>query len=206
MRNELRRGAAILALGLGILGICLGAGTQSEDAASAGSVYRDPQGRFQAPAPSGWKIAGSADVATCSLGAAVVSISVVEQAPSGDAAVSRIAEGFGRQWRDFRRLWNGRSTLGGAPSAFAVYEGTNQQGRPSELRVVCTDGPGTAFALVMTAPQSDWGPAQAGMRQIEEGFSGTSRFSANRCSSSTILESPSLQPLRLGSENPEKRL
>ena len=33
MRNELRRGAAILALGLGILGICLGAGTQSEDAA-----------------------------------------------------------------------------------------------------------------------------------------------------------------------------
>jgi hypothetical protein len=33
-----------------------------------------------------------------------------------------------------------------------------------------------------------------------------SRFSANRCSSSTILESPSLQPLQLGSENPEKRL
>jgi hypothetical protein len=31
-------------------------------------------------------------------------------------------------------------------------------------------------------------------------------FSANRCSSSTILEAPTLQALQLGSENPEKRL
>jgi hypothetical protein len=33
-----------------------------------------------------------------------------------------------------------------------------------------------------------------------------SPFSANRCSSSTILEAPTLQALQLGSENPEKRL
>jgi membrane fusion protein (multidrug efflux system) len=32
------------------------------------------------------------------------------------------------------------------------------------------------------------------------------RFSANRCSSSTILGFPTLQPLQLGSENPEKRV
>jgi hypothetical protein len=31
-------------------------------------------------------------------------------------------------------------------------------------------------------------------------------LSANRCSISTILESPALQPLQLGSKNPEKRL
>jgi hypothetical protein len=33
-----------------------------------------------------------------------------------------------------------------------------------------------------------------------------SPFSANRCSSSTILESPAWQPLQLGFENPEKRV
>src|ERR1017187_6960600 len=33
-----------------------------------------------------------------------------------------------------------------------------------------------------------------------------SRFSANRCSSSTILVSPTLQLLQLGFENPEKRV
>jgi hypothetical protein len=32
------------------------------------------------------------------------------------------------------------------------------------------------------------------------------RFSANRCSSSTILVSPTLQLLQLGFENPEKRV
>jgi len=33
-----------------------------------------------------------------------------------------------------------------------------------------------------------------------------SPFSANRCSSSTILKAPTLQALQLAFENPEKRL
>ena len=140
---------------------------EPEPVGAAASTYRDPQGRFQIPVPPGWTADKAGDGARISRGSTYANVLVADGASTPSALVQQIAQQVGTQWKNFRMVQNGQWNLGGLPSEFGVYTGTNPKGLPALLRIVATSG----FVLLMSVPQNDWEAFKADLRQIEAEFS-----------------------------------
>src|SRR5262245_40098442 len=77
----------------------------------AGSVlfagtYSDPQGRFSIPTPKGWTATAAGEGVRLSSGSAYAVVMIIPDGGNNPRRVAEITDGFGQQWRNYRRLQN----------------------------------------------------------------------------------------------------
>ncbi|MGP8243972.1 MAG: hypothetical protein ACLQVN_05580 [Bryobacteraceae bacterium] len=136
-----------------------------------GASYRDQQGRFSLRVPNGWTAAPLGDSVQVKRGNAFASVMVSGGGQEPARLLSSLAGQVGSQWKSFKQIQQGASTLGGQRAAFGLYGGLNPHGVDSLLKIVAASTGRYSFALVMSSPTGEYMAMKAGFDEIEQGFS-----------------------------------
>ena len=136
----------------------------------ASDVYRDPQARFSAALPTGWTSGTAGGMTRFVSGNAYALIHIVEGGAADPRRVAQFTDQFGQQWRDYRRLQNGKAQLGAIPGAFAIYSGTNPKGVDAIVKAVSAPFGNDAIVILSSCPVAEWTAKKQNIESIERGF------------------------------------
>jgi len=165
-----------------------------------GASYRDQQGRFSLRVPDGWTAAPLGDSVQVKRGNAFASVMVSGGGQEPARLLSWLAGQVGSQWKSFKQIQQGASTLGGQRAAFGLYGGLNPRGVDSLLKIVAASTGRYSFALVMSSPTGEYMAMKAGFDEIEQGFSTGSAAPAPASPAVQVLNEPAAS--RRGASTP----
>ncbi len=133
-------------------------------------LFRDPAGRFTLMVPSGWRATPQGGGVVITNGNVMAMFSPFSGVRSGNDVVAALNAQYGAQWRDLRTMDQGTFSVAGRPTAYAVYSGTNPRGVPSILRLAGLTDSRDGYAIVMSAPQSEFNAASQTLQALEQSF------------------------------------
>lgn len=136
----------------------------------ASDVYRDPQGRFSAALPTGWTSGTAGGMTRFVSGNAYSLIHMVEGGAADPRRVAQFTDQFGKQWRDYRRLQNGKAQLGAISGTFAIYSGTNPKGVDAIVKAVSAPFGNDAIVILSSCPVEEWTAKKQDIESIERGL------------------------------------
>src|SRR5664280_2381775 len=104
------------------------------------------------------------------------------------------------------KVWAGRRAWGMAPTCCCGCDQRLEIAKTPERQKYFKPGHDTALKSLLRKVLSGSVPREKIPEAARANLARINPFSANRCSSSTILGSPTLQPLQLDSRNRKKRV
>lgn len=140
-------------------------------AQGTGGLYRDPSGRFSINVPGGWRAASQNGGVLVTRGNATAVISPFGGAYSGDQIVSTLGQQYASQWTNLQLIDQGQFMLAGAPAAYVMLSGTSPRGVPSLLRIAGVVRGNEGYAVIITAPLTEFQNASGSLQSIEASLS-----------------------------------
>ncbi|HSV61096.1 MAG TPA: hypothetical protein VLJ19_19570 [Variovorax sp.] len=143
-------------------------------AAHAQSIYSDPAGRYTLQVPSGWKVEPQGGGVSLLKGPAYASVLTAGGRGAPKGMVEALAQRVSSQWQHFTGTSAGDAQLGGKPGAYAWFTGVNPRGTEGVLKIAATVDGEIGYAMLMSAPRSEFAAYKGDLEQIEAGFRLTS--------------------------------
>jgi hypothetical protein len=137
----------------------------------AAGAYRDARGRFSATLPAGWTSGEAGGMTRFVSGNAYTLVQFIAGGAADPRRVTQFTAQFGQQWRDYRRLQNGKAQLSGVEGAFAIYAGTNPKGVDAIVRAISAPFGNDAILILSSCPVAEWSAKKMDIEAIERGFS-----------------------------------
>ena len=136
----------------------------------AQSIYTDPEKSYKVQVPPGWRIETQPGGVSLLKGPAYASVLKVSGRGAPKAMVEALGQKFVSQWRRFDGASSGDSQFGGKPGAYAWFTGANPRGVDAVLKIVGTVDGEFGYAMMISAPRSDFANFKADFEKIESGF------------------------------------
>jgi hypothetical protein len=136
----------------------------------AQSTYQDPAGRYTLQVPSGWQAEPQGGGVSLLKGPAYASVLTAAGRGAPKGMVEAIGQQVASQWQRFTGTSAGDVQFGGKPGAYAWFTGVNPRGTESVLKIAATVDGATGYAMIMSAPRSEFAAYKAELEQIEAGF------------------------------------
>ena len=144
------------------------------------STYSDPDGRFTLQVPNGWRVEPQGGGVSLLKGPAYASVLTAAGRGAPAGMVEALAQRFGSQWQRFAGTSSGNVQFGGKPGAYAWFTGVNPRGTEAVLKIAATVEAGTGYAMLISAPRSEFAAYKGELERIEAGFRLTSASGARR--------------------------
>ena len=136
----------------------------------AQSIYADPDGRYKLQVPAGWEPQAQANGLNLLKGPAFVSVIKVKGQGTAQGLVEFLAQRIKSQWKNFQGASAGDSQIGGRPGAYGWFTGLNPKGIEAVLKIAATTDGESGYAMVFSAPRSEFASTKGDFERIEAGF------------------------------------
>ena len=131
-----------------------GAPGPAPPAAMQDQTFHDPQGRYTARVPEGWKMAADNGVATFSAGESWATL-IPSPASQPDQGASDVINQMGAQYRTLKQANGGRMNIDGRPGVYATFQGVNGKGQSVAITAFGIQAPANHVLVFVSSSPAD---------------------------------------------------